>query len=90
MSGTDAVAGDAETKAQNEPRMSALPASAGRFRFPTAILATGLGILASLSFTCGLILDNVTRGRQEARRMAYLAIPAWEPPATPPAPPTPG
>ena len=59
-------------------------------RFPTAILATGLGILASLSFTCGLILDNVTRGRQEARRMAYLAIPAWEPPATPPAPPTPG
>ncbi len=59
-------------------------------RFPTAILATGLGILASLSFTCGLILDNVTRGRQEARRMAYLAIPAWEPPATPPAPPTRG
>ena len=59
-------------------------------RFPTAILATGLGILASLSFTCGLILDNVTRGRQEARRMAYLAIPAWEAPATPPAPPTPG
>ena len=37
-----------------------------------------------------LILDNVTRGRQEARRMAYLAIPAWEPPATPPAPPTRG
>lgn len=59
-------------------------------RFPTAILATGLGILASLAFTCGLILDNVTRGRQEARRMAYLAIPAWEPPAIPPAPPTPG
>ncbi|MBR0659204.1 glycosyltransferase family 2 protein [Neoroseomonas oryzicola] len=59
-------------------------------RFPTAILATGLGILASLAFTCGLILDNVTRGRQEARRMAYLAIPAWEAPATPPALPTPG
>ncbi|WP_137127085.1 glycosyltransferase family 2 protein [Roseomonas sp. HF4] len=49
-------------------------------RFPTAILATGLGILASLSFTCGLILDTVTRGRQEAKRMAYLALPAWDPP----------
>jgi hypothetical protein len=25
--------------------------------------------------TCGLILDTVTRGRWEAKRMAYLAIP---------------
>ena len=48
-------------------------------RFPTAILATGLAILASLSFTCGLILDTVTRGRQEAKRMAYLALPPWSP-----------
>lgn len=45
-------------------------------RLPTAVLATGLTLLASLSFTCGLILDTVTRGRQEAKRMAYLSIPA--------------
>lgn len=42
-------------------------------RFPTALLAAALGILASLSFVCGLILDTVTRGRAEARRLAYLA-----------------
>ena len=45
-------------------------------RFPTAILATGLMILASLSFFAGLILDTVVRGRREVRRLAYLAHPA--------------
>lgn len=45
-------------------------------RFPTAILATGLVILAALSLTCGLILDTVVRGRREVRRLAYLAHPA--------------
>jgi hypothetical protein len=45
-------------------------------RFPTAILVTGLIILASLSLSCGLILDTVTRGRQELRRLHYLAYPA--------------
>ncbi len=45
-------------------------------RFPTAILCTGLIILATLSFACGLILDTVTHGRQEIRRLAYLALPA--------------
>ena len=45
-------------------------------RFPTAILATGLILLSFLSLTCGLILDSVTRGRRELKRMAYLAIPA--------------
>lgn len=44
-------------------------------RLPTAMLATGLGILASLSLTCGLILENVTQSRQEARRLVYLGIP---------------
>jgi glycosyltransferase involved in cell wall biosynthesis len=44
-------------------------------RLPTAVLATGLMVLAFLSLTCGLILDTVTRGRWEAKRMAYLAIP---------------
>ena len=44
-------------------------------RLPTAVLATGLMLLGFLSLTCGLILDTVTRGRWEAKRMAYLAIP---------------
>ena len=45
-------------------------------RFPTAILATGMVIIAVLSFFAGLILDTVTRGRREVRRLAYLAHPA--------------
>jgi glycosyltransferase involved in cell wall biosynthesis len=48
-------------------------------RLPTAILATGLVILAALSSFAGLILDTVVRGRREVRRLAYLAQPA--PPA---------
>ena len=45
-------------------------------RLPTAILATSLVTLAFLSFFCGVILDTVTRGRREMRRLAYLAHPA--------------
>lgn len=44
-------------------------------RQPTAILATGLVLLSALSFVTGLILDTVTRGRRELRRLAYLSIP---------------
>jgi len=44
-------------------------------RLPTAVLATALMLLAFLALVCGLILDTVTRGRWEAKRMAYLAIP---------------
>ena len=44
-------------------------------RFPTAILVTGLMIVAFMSFMCGLILDTVVRGRREVRRLAYLALP---------------
>jgi glycosyltransferase involved in cell wall biosynthesis len=44
-------------------------------RFPTAILATGVMLAAMGCFMCGLILDTVTRGRQEVKRLAYLAIP---------------
>ena len=43
-------------------------------RFPTAILATGLIIVAVLCFFSGLILDTVTRGRREVRRLAYLSL----------------
>ena len=42
-------------------------------RFPTAVLATGLMILASLAVACGLVLDTVTRGRREMKMLAYLA-----------------
>ncbi|HVF37493.1 MAG TPA: glycosyltransferase [Sphingomicrobium sp.] len=45
-------------------------------RVPTAILVTGMVIVAVLSFFAGLILDTVTRGRREMRRLAYLAHPA--------------
>lgn len=42
-------------------------------RVPTAILVTGMVIVAVLCFFAGLILDTVTRGRREMRRLAYLA-----------------
>jgi glycosyltransferase involved in cell wall biosynthesis len=45
-------------------------------RLPTAVLSMGLMLLAFLSLTCGLILDTVTLGRREAKRMRYLSIPA--------------
>jgi glycosyltransferase involved in cell wall biosynthesis len=44
-------------------------------RLPTAILATGLILVAVLCFACGLILDTVTRGRRELKRMHYLSHP---------------
>ena len=45
-------------------------------RLPTAVLSASMMLSALLSFVCGLILDNVTCGRQETKRLAYLAIPA--------------
>jgi glycosyltransferase involved in cell wall biosynthesis len=45
-------------------------------RLPTAVLATGLMIMASLSITIGLVLDTVTRGRREMKLLAYLTYPA--------------
>ena len=42
-------------------------------RFPTAIMVTGIIIIAVLCFFAGLILDTVTRGRRELRRIAYLS-----------------
>ncbi len=43
-------------------------------RFPTAILAASLMVLALLSLMSGLILDTVTLGRKEAKLMAYLQL----------------
>jgi glycosyltransferase involved in cell wall biosynthesis len=47
-------------------------------RFPTAILSTGLMSIAFLILICGIILDSVTRGRREIKRISYLNIPSLE------------
>jgi hypothetical protein len=44
-------------------------------KFPSAILASALQILAFIFLTCGILLDNVSRSRREIRKLAYLAIP---------------
>lgn len=48
-------------------------------RIPTAVLTVGLMLSAMLMFVCGLLLDTVTRGRHEIRRLAYLSIPGVTP-----------
>jgi len=45
-------------------------------RFPTAILATGLMLLAFLMSAAGLILDSLARSRIESKRLLYLTLPA--------------
>jgi hypothetical protein len=52
-------------------------------RFPTAILAAAIMLLAFLSMVCGLVLDTVTHSRRELKRLHYLEIPApkWPVPA---------
>jgi glycosyltransferase involved in cell wall biosynthesis len=42
-------------------------------RLPTAVLSTGLMLSAIIAFFSGLILDTVTRGRREMKRLHYLA-----------------
>jgi len=42
-------------------------------RLPTALLSTGLMVIAFLSISVGLVLDTVTRGRREAKLFAYLS-----------------
>jgi hypothetical protein len=44
-------------------------------RLPTAVLATGMMLLGFLSLACGLILQTVTRGRIEVKRLHYLGVP---------------
>ena len=43
-------------------------------RMPTAILCTGLMLIACLMTTCGLILDSLARARTEQKRILYLAV----------------
>jgi len=53
-------------------------------RFPTAILSAAVMQLAFLMLVCGLVVDAVSGGRREMKRMRYLDLPALasEPPAT--------
>lgn len=44
-------------------------------RLPTAVLGTGMMLVGFLSLVCGLVLDTVTRGRIELKRLHYLAVP---------------
>jgi glycosyltransferase involved in cell wall biosynthesis len=44
-------------------------------RLPTAVLSTGLMIVAILAVSSGLVLDTVTRGRREMKLLAYLSQP---------------
>lgn len=43
-------------------------------RFPTAILASAVMLLATIAATCGIVLDGVGRGRREAKRLAYMRL----------------
>ncbi len=43
-------------------------------RLPTAVLAVSIMILAFLSLASALILDTVSRGRREIKRLRYLEI----------------
>ncbi len=45
-------------------------------RVPTAILSTGLMVLAGIGLTCGLILDSVSRERREIKRLHYQSLPS--------------
>ncbi len=45
-------------------------------RFPTAILSVGLMLAAIIALFSGLILDTVTRGRREFKRLHFLAYDA--------------
>ena len=44
-------------------------------RMPTAILATGLVVIGTVSTVCGLILDSLARSRVEAKRSVFLSYP---------------
>lgn len=48
-------------------------------RLPTAVLATGLMLAALLTLACGIIMQSVTLGRAEAKRLHYLSVPIRSP-----------
>lgn len=48
-------------------------------RLPTAVLCSALMLAAMLSLVCGAVLNTVTLGRREAKRLAYLMVPLFSP-----------
>ncbi|WP_413741249.1 glycosyltransferase family 2 protein [Sodalis sp. RH15] len=44
-------------------------------RLPTAVLSTGLLIFSAIAFITGLILECITMGRREFKRLFYLSLP---------------
>lgn len=44
-------------------------------KIPTAILTTGIMLLAFISLACGIILDSVCRARKELKYLHYLGLP---------------
>ncbi|SPR95853.1 glycosyltransferase [Cupriavidus taiwanensis] len=54
-------------------------------RLPTALLCVALALLGMILLTCGIVLDTVTQGRLEMKRLAYLREPppppTWSEPA---------
>lgn len=44
-------------------------------RLPTALLCVALVLFGAMLLTCGVVLDTVTHGRAEVKRLAYLAVP---------------
>lgn len=44
-------------------------------RLPSAVLSTGMMMVAFICLICGIILDTVTRGRWELKRLTYLGYP---------------
>ena len=47
-------------------------------RLPTAVLSTGLMLLAALNLMAGIILDTISRGRREVRLLAYMQYPRFQ------------
>jgi len=45
-------------------------------RFPTAILSASLVLLSFLTLASGMILDTVSHGRRELKRLFYLSLPS--------------
>lgn len=52
-------------------------------RLPTVLLSASLGLLGMILLTCGLVLDTVTRGRIETKRLFYLMTPGYSIEETP-------
>ena len=45
-------------------------------RFPSLFVALSGFVIAALNMVCALILDTISRGRRETRRLRYLELPA--------------